>query len=193
MSIKNIYTNSLGNEISTKQAIQLGKYLLKVYENDILVRIESYSKDVLLGTSYNLSSKNEVSSILSLDSNASFQIKTQQGNYVSYECLTYQNNHLIDKQIFLEHITLKEIICRHFYNAETDTIIHSNTIKRYYDQNGIEIYSFDYNEDGTCFFINKPQEYQTDFYAKNIGVDPDLDFTWLGFEYYQFSEPLIPA
>ncbi|MFD2581075.1 hypothetical protein ACFSR6_01140 [Pedobacter vanadiisoli] len=193
MSNKHIYTNNLGNEISIKQASQLENYQVKVYENDILLWIESYSKDVLLGTSYNLSSKNEISSILNLDSNASFQITTQLGNYVSYECLAYQNSNLIDKQIFLEHHTSKEIICRHFYNAETNTIIHSNTIKRYYDQNGIEIYSFDYNEDGTCFFINKTQEYQTDFYAKNIGVDPDLDFTWQGFKYYQFSEPLIPA
>ncbi|GGI27581.1 hypothetical protein [Pedobacter mendelii] len=193
MSTKQIYANRFGNEIFENQVNKLGDYLLKHYDDEILTKIETYSKGVLVVTSYNLISHDNVQSILDSDPHASFQIESQQGDYKLFECLSYKDKILVDKQIYVEIIPINETICRHYFDLPSNAIKHTSTIKIYYDLNGKELYEFEYNADGTCFHINNLQEYQSDFYAHNIGVDPDLEFTWQGFEYYQFSEPLIPT
>ena len=193
MSTKQIYANHFGSEISEKQVNKLGDYLLKHYDDEILTKTERYSKGVLVVTSYNLISNDNIQSILDLDPDASFQIESQQGDYKLFECLLYKDKIIVDKQIYVEIIPINKTICRHYFDLPSNTIEHTNTIKIYYDVNGEQLYEFEYKADGTCLYINNLQEYQSDFYAQDIGVDPDLEFTWQGFEYYQFSEPLIPT
>ncbi|WP_293785803.1 hypothetical protein [uncultured Pedobacter sp.] len=193
MSTKQVYANNFGKEISENQVNKSGDYLLKFYNEDKLIKIQQYLKGVLEGTSYNLNSNDDIQSILTLDPNCSFQIESQQGNYKLYECISYENKVMVDRQVFVEPRLLNKTICRHVYNIATNTVKHVHTIKIYYDVNGKDLYEFEYNDQGECVYVNNLQEYQANFYAANIGIDPDLDFTWQGFEYYQFSEPLIPV
>ena len=39
--------------------------------------------------------------------------------------------------------------------------------------------------------ISNEQEPQADIYAWSIS-EPDVTFSWQGFEYYQFEDPLVP-
>ena len=57
------------------------------------------------------------------------------------------------------------------------------------------LYAFNYNLDGSCFSVDQPQISDIDatFMASEIGTNPEVIFTWSGFEYYQNAEPLIPA
>lgn len=193
MSIKQIYANRFGNELSENQVRTQGDFLIKFYDNEILTKIETYSKGTLVGTSHNLQSSDSIPSILESNPNASFQVETQNGNYSLAECLLYQNKVLVGKQIFLTRSSDDNMICRHLFDPLSNAIVHNRTIKKYYNVNGDELYEFEYKADGSCFYINNLQPYGDNVYAADIGVDPDLDFTWQGFEYYQFSEPLIPT
>ena len=103
--------------------------------------------------------------------------------------LSYENNVLIGKSISV-HDGYNEI-CHRNYKVESGVATTLRTEKYYYNDNGLK-YIFDYNADGTCFLITDEQDNQADIYEWGIG-DPDYtDFTWIGFEYYQFADPVIP-
>jgi hypothetical protein len=72
-------------------------------------------------------------------------------------------------------------------NSELTCII---TDKSFYE-NGAEKFAFIYNNDGSCFMIDKVGAYQEDIFAWDIGIS-ETDFSWDGFEYYRNAEPLIP-
>ncbi|MCO5945903.1 hypothetical protein [Mucilaginibacter flavidus] len=86
------------------------------------------------------------------------------------------------------------LICIQNYEVKTGLLKNSGTDKSYYDEFGTEIYAFVFNEDGQCFSINRVQIIDTDteFLAREIGVNPEIDFTLAGFECDQNAEPLIP-
>lgn len=192
MSTKQFYANRFGNELSESQVNKKGDFLIKFYDNEVLIKIEAYSNGELSGTSYNLMSEDTIPLILESDPNASFQINSQSGNFTLAECLLYQNKILVGKQIFLNTISSGLMICRHLFDPVSNALVHTSTIKKYYDMSGKLIYEFEYLEDGACFYVNAMNPYDDSFLASDIGADPDLDFIWQGFEYYQFSDPLIP-
>ena len=61
----------------------------------------------------------------------------------------------------------------------------------YYYENNTLKYTFEYDENGDCFIIYDETDDQKDIFAWEIG-QPDVSFTWQGFEYYEFAEPIIP-
>lgn len=190
MAATRIYTNEYAEEISPEQANKLHTYYVRIFENNVETKHEAYSNGLLISTSYKITSHNDVNGILLTNPNASFSLAHNEGDFRIYEEISYRDGLLESKTKMAEKN--KNIICYHVYDVVTDMPIHLKTEKSYFDHDGLEIYSFYYNEDGTCFEIIKPQEYQTDFLASQIGHKPDIDFTWEGFEYYQNSLPLIP-
>jgi hypothetical protein len=132
----------------------------------------------------------EIVDELSINPNSTFDYIYNENGFKIHEIRSYQNNVLIDKVIKVYDLNDK-IICYRDYEIEDGNILSYVTEKKYYDENENLLYSFDYNEDGTCFLISNEQEDQADIYAWSVG-EPDVSFTWDGFEYYQNAEPLIP-
>ncbi|MDB5150316.1 MAG: hypothetical protein JWQ57_4336 [Mucilaginibacter sp.] len=187
------YFNEYGDEITFAQASQLTKYRIMVSEGNKRLRYETYTNGLKSHTSYYINSEAEIQGILTMDPNASFIIESVNGKYTISDERSYRSGILAGKRMYADDTVLNEIICMQIIDPMTGVVIHNQTEKSYFDAGGTEIYSFSYNADGSCFFIEKVQEFQTDFYATAIGNDPDIDFTWQGFEYYQYSEPLIPG
>lgn len=65
-------------------------------------------------------------------------------------------------------------------------------IEKYYNINGEEKYMFTYDSQGNCERIYGQDGVTEDVYPSQIGVHPDVTFTWHGFEYYRYALPLIP-
>jgi hypothetical protein len=192
MAITSEYFNENNDEITLEQARRLTKYRVMVYEGDRKLRYETHTNGLKSHTSYYINSDVEIQEILSTEPNASFAIESKLGEYRISDNRSYRDRILTNWRIYAEDTSMNEIICMQIIDPLTGSVIHNRTEKSYFDANGTEIYVFSYNADGSCFFIEKVQEYQTDFYAKNIGNDPDLTFTWQGFEYYEYSEPVVP-
>jgi hypothetical protein len=114
---------------------------------------------------------------------------------------TWKNGYQIDEYIDCidKILTAKRIsvtnksgdnICFRLLQFENGAVKLSTTEKSYFEHGELK-YLFDYNPDGTCFMVNNFQSYQEDVFASDIGTDK-TDFTWKGFEYYQFADPLVP-
>ena len=84
-----------------------------------------------------------------------------------------------------------KIICFQKSDINTNTPILATTEKSYYDSSGTEKYFFDYNDDGSCFMVHDC-EFDEEILASTIG-QPNVDFTWVGLEYYQNALPIIPV
>ena len=191
MSERTQFLNEYNTEVSSSQALNLDIFYKKIFNGLNELRWEVYEKGILTKTGYYISSLTEIQGILMVNPDASFSLKTVVNNYHVIESLTYKNGSRVRKAITVVDIRIDEIICNQSYDTLTDQPIHTATDKFYYE-NGLEKYQFSYSADGSCFEIQQ-QEYQEDFYAHNIGHDPDISFTWTGFEYYQFSSPYLPT
>ena len=190
MSEITLYLNEYGTEVSSSEALKLKTFYKKILNGSDELRWEVYRKGILVKTSYYISSHSEIQAILVLNPDASFSLKTLADNYHVTESLSYENGSRAGKSITVKDIRIDKIICHQPYDILTDQPIHTATDKFYYE-NGLDKYQFNYSADGSCFEIQQ-EEYQEDFYAHNIGKDPDITFTWTGFEYYQFSDPYLP-
>jgi hypothetical protein len=109
-------------------------------------------------------------------------------SYKVVEYITYRNKVLEERNISVIDSNNNNI-CFRKHEIENGKEISFWNEKNYYE-NGEMKYLFDYNKDGTCFIVND-YESLSDIYPHNIGTEK-TNFTWIGFEYYQFSEPLIP-
>jgi hypothetical protein len=187
------YTNDVGIEMTFAEAMQLDRYHKVIVDNNNNKYIEIYIGEKLSGTTYYVKSSDEITECLKTDPNASFYLTYKVRNYKVSEQLSYQNAELSLKRLFICDIS-NNLICLQNYDVKTGLPKYLATDKSYYDEFGTEIYAFVYNEDGQCFSIDRVQIIDTDaeFLAREIGVNPEIDFTWAGFEYYQNAEPLIP-
>lgn len=183
------YTNELGNEITSQQIKSVSSYSKIFTEYNIPVKKERYENNKLVDTLYYITSQQQLSTILSTNPTVSFNYKYLQNGFKILELLSYENNVLIGKSISVYDGDNE--ICHRNYKLENKVATTLRTEKYYYDGNGLK-YTFDYNADGTCFLITDEQDYQADIYAWGIGDTDYTDFTWTGFEYYQFADPVIP-
>lgn len=187
------YTDANGNRISIqKEEIDsLPGYLIETYsENDIIIHEKTYKNGLLKNISFYAYSEEEITSIvIKNNGNVSIVYQYHQNSYTISETLTY-----CDHTLILKMATVKDcdnnIICFKKYEPKNDVLTCTITDKSYY-QDGINIYDFEYNPDGSCFIITSVQTYQEDIFAWDIGTD-NTDFTWNGLEYYQNAEPLVP-
>lgn len=185
------YTNEFGQEISHQQLSHGVSYYSKIYyENDLPIIEETYKDGELVNTSKFVSSENEISDELLNNPNATFDYIFYENGYKVHEIRSYIGG-IIDSKTITVYNSDNKIICYRDYEIENGNFVSHRTEKSYYDTNGELLYNFDYNDDGTCFLISNEQEAQADIYGWSVG-DPDVEFSWSGFEYYQFADPIIP-
>ena len=189
MAIANKYTDFFGNLITSEQAQQLEQYIVQVFNDGVHVKNEIYSKEGLKNILYIINSSSQIDDILQEDSNPSFEISYQQSVYTVVENLAYQNSILIGKTV----IVFKDDneICISKFNVLQDTPLFNSTEKFSNVDDEVK-YIFTYDFNGNCVMIYDNLQDQADIFPNTIGVDPDQTFTWVGFKYYQFAEPLIP-
>lgn len=192
MNIVIKFQNEFGHEISQQQINNgLENYSKVFYKDGELTMEETYSNGILVNTSKYVSSKIEIANELLINPNATFDYIYYESAYRLHEIRSYQKGILIDKVVKVYDLNNK-IICYRDYEIEEGDIISYSTEKKYYDENENLLYSFDYNDDGSCFLIVNELEDQADIYAWSVG-EHGVNFTWQGFEYYKNAEPLIPG
>ncbi len=186
------YTNDLYEEVSFQEAQQLDIYN-EIVEDDNKNLVNTYKNGKLINTNYSITSYEEMDELLRSNPYASFSVYSFVNNYSVYDMLDYLDNQVKSK-IKIVNDNSGNTICFQKYDPKTELPNYLDTDKSYYDASGLEIYKFVYNADGSCFSIDRVQliEPGSEFMAKNIGTDHDINFTWKGFEYYQNAEPLIP-
>ena len=187
------YIDENGIEVSVEKKVleSLPEYLFETYsKNGKITHKKTYLNGELSNLSIYAYSNEEVESTVKKNGgNASITFIHYQNFYKITEHLVYTDNKLVGNMITVEdkdanHICFKKYELR---NSElTCTIIE----KKYYE-NGIEIYDFEYNKDGSCFMIYSTQTFQEDIFAWDIGTSNTV-FTWDGFEYYKNVDPLVP-
>ncbi len=186
------FQNEFGHEITQQQITNgLENYSKVIYEDGKPMIEETYNNGVLVNTSKYVSSELEIVNELSINPNATFDYIYYESGYRLHEIRSYQQGVLIDKVTKVYDLNSK-IICYRDYEIKEGNIISYRTEKKYYDENESLLYSFDYNDDGSCFLIANEQEDQADIYAWSVG-EPEINFTWQGFEYFKNEEPLIPS
>jgi hypothetical protein len=185
------YTTDLSSELTESQLSLVNTYNKEISENGVLKKVEVYENGILSSNQYYLTSPYEITAILLEDSNA-YMVTNETINGHSIETsLRYKNSELVRKTVCVKNME-GHIICLADYEILTDSPNYSKTFKTLFDEEGEELYEFDYNEIGLCIHIHNLQEVQADIFPADIGVDPDLEFTWAGNEYYQFAYPIIP-
>jgi hypothetical protein len=191
MSISIKYNNEFNEEISNSQANQLENYSKVYFDNNLKSKIERYENGELVNTAFYVNSQSQINNILITNPNISFEFEHQVNGYNIKEYLSYNNGQLIHKSILVYNSDDK-IICYCKYKLDNNVFVPESTEKHYYE-NGESKYTFDYNDnDGTLFMIYDDLIPQSDIYASDIGNTDITSFTWVGFEYYQNAEPIIP-
>jgi len=179
--------------ITQTQAERLDKYIVVYLENGRKIKYEYFDKAELVDTGYYISDESEISTWLSKNPHASFSLDASTDKYEITTILNYRNKELLYKNVIVGELGFGRLICLQLFDVNIDTPIHASTEKHFYNPDGTEKYIFEYQNDGACFLIHNVEEYQADIYPNDIGVNPNLNFTWEGFEYYQFSEPAVPS
>jgi len=184
------FTNYFGSELITYQLESISSYYKTFFEDIIPIKKERYENNELVNTSYFVSSIEAINDILLIEPNSSFDYRYIQNNFNIKESLAYQSNFLVDRFVSVYDNDGK-VICFRKYDIQNE-VTTINTTEKYYYIYGKLKYTFDYKSDGSCFIIIDEQDFQSDIYAWGIGDTDYTDFTWPGFEYYEFAEPLIP-
>jgi len=184
------YTTNYGVEVSMAQMQGLNSFTKQYIIDKILFKEEIYKENQLIGTLFYVSSQLQIQNILQTDPNARFKYKYEQSGYVVLNHLVYKNNVLSEKIISVNDES-NNTICYQKNNLPGITPNYLTTEKYYYDETGEVKYKFEYRADGNCLMIYDEQIDQADVFPNTIG-NPDQSFSWIGFEYYEFAEPLVP-
>lgn len=192
MAIVRKYFDESWNEIQdiSKESI----YHVEIFEGDRKIKNEHFSEGILVGISYYISSLDEIPSLLVGTSDTCFIKEHTIRNHTIREYLDYKGGALIRKRVWVADSPHDNLICIQdtYYDSLTNLPVNTNIEKSYFNREGLEIYRFEYFPNGSCLHIHNMQEYQCDIYPDKIGVDPSIDFSWEGFEYYKYAEPIVP-
>jgi antitoxin component YwqK of YwqJK toxin-antitoxin module len=192
MSTSIKYNNDLGNEISSSQVDNLQEYFKVYLENNLPFKEERYQNGLLVNTSFNVTSQTQIDTVLLTNPGVSFEYEHLVNGFKIKEFLSYNNNVLAHKRILIYNST-DENICYCKYKLENNVFIPEE-VEKYYYENGALKYKFDYsNNDLTLYMIYNYFDPQSDIYPQDIGNAAITNFTWIGFEYYQNAEPIIPV
>ncbi len=191
MSSTITYINELGKDITFQETNNLDGYFKIFYDNDHPTKKEYYVNGALRSTSYIVQRQSDIDSILINNPTTSFEYSYYQSSYNINELTAYVQGVLMEKRSNVFN-SAGRLICSKLYRLKNDSLTVINTEKYHYDSNNEDKYYFIYNNDGACFQVFDLQLDSADFYVWSIGVDPNITFTWSGFEYYQNAEPLVP-
>lgn len=187
------YTNDDGVEITIKKEISesLPEFYFETYfENGKLICEKQYENGELNNVSFYTYSNDEIESILKdKKGNVFITFIYYNRSYKVTENLAFRERSIVSKTILVQDQN-QDQICFKKYELENSELTCIITDKSFYE-NGAEKFAFIYNNDGSCFMIDKVGAYQEDIFAWDIGTSK-TDFTWDGFEYYRNAEPLIP-
>lgn len=185
------YKNLFGNQITNNQVNNLKEYFKDIYIDGMLKKTERIESSMVVHTYYYLNGTESIYDLLPLFRNkkVSFYNVSTINNYKIEDIYAYDNGILVDRSKSIANVQDK-IICYQGIDIVTGLSINNDTRKYYYENNTLK-YTFEYDENGDCFIIYDETDDQKDIFAWEIG-QPDVSFTWQGFEYYEFAEPIIP-
>ena len=179
------FENEFWKEITLEEANTLSR-VIKVFSEKGIPRIkEYYFEGKLERTHYNLTDNENVGDVIKKFPLGKISISENKtiDNYIIKETFSYTN--LIADE--LKHITIfnkeDQIIASQTIDFITDIPDLQSTVKFYYDADGEDRFTFEYDSSGECFIVNDDQEY---------GNISGCNFSWTGFEYFKTALPLIP-
>jgi len=191
MRLKEKFTTIFGEEVSAQEKSSLEKYVIEYYSDSVLIKKELFENDLIKNTTHVVSSLQEVNNILITENTGSFELSQQLGNYSIEELLHYTNGVLDYKRTHVID-AIGGMICIRDYNLDHLGNETSNHTEKFYRENNETRYVFEYNMDGSCLVIHDEKYDENDVFGAQIG-DPVLtDFTWTGFEYFEFADPINP-
>lgn len=188
---KTKYTNELGKEVRIEKRFNdLTNTLEEDYfENGNLIHRTYSENGEYKARHYFAFSVDQMNQLVDKIPTISIIYTTRTNGYEIEEAIDFVDKVIMEKRIFVTDKFCKNI-CFRLIQFENGAAKLSSTEKKYYEEGSLK-YIFDYNPDGTCFMIENCQTYQEDIFAWDIGTDK-TNFTWKGFEYYQFADPLVP-
>lgn len=183
------YTDQRNKEVSEDQKDKLEYFFKTYYTDEKPIRCENYKNGEFRGNTYYVISLEEITARLNVESTVSFQYTYNHKKYSIEEYLHYDSGILTSKIISVRD-SHNNTICFAKYEME-DGLLKLGMIEKHYYEDGEFKYDFDYDSDGSCFLIYDVQNFQSDIFVWSIG-EPHVRFTWEGFEYYRYKEPIIP-
>ena len=191
------YTNEYSDSITESQAINIGTFTKHFFISDKLKKNEHYTDGNIQYVEYFLEIDEEDIQIRSQYSNIGITFYKEeiiQGNYRKYNVEDQDPDGTISSKRIEVLDQNNDIIYSSVLDVDTNEV--ETIFKSAYDDNGEYLYEFEYNLDGTLdqvdIMISDDYHPTGTFRPEDIGVDPELQFSWEGFEYYQNAEPIIP-
>jgi hypothetical protein len=187
------YYDKNSKEISLSEALLLERYWQVAIDEEQGKVTNTIEDGVIIGKKYAINAYDEMPIILRQEPCAAFELTHVINGYTVDEYQHY-------KKVVIDCL-MKTVVdiagnCIYFqkYDGHTEAFKHAFTEKSYYNELGEWVYQFLYNKDGSCSYIEEVQVISTDagFMAFEIGTNPEVKFTWDGFEYYKNAEPVIP-
>lgn len=190
MNITIKYISDTWEELMESELPQLHKYSKKFYHDGIHKKTEYYEAGLHKVTSYVIN-ESEVEATLISDPNAWLSIQKNINGYLVVASCVYENGSLVTKRVMVLD-SQENLIYMSDYDVLTDSPIYTRTEKTIYNSAGESHYQFEYYNDGECIYIHNLREVQEDIFPEDVDVDPDVEFSWIGNEYYKFAYPVIP-
>lgn len=178
------FTNEYGEEVDESQKDVLEYFFKKDFVDGKPVKRENYKNGNFSDNTYYVSSLEEIEARLKEEPSVSFNYRYIQNGFTIKELLEFNDGILIFKTVIV--IDNKNRICYANYESEDGELKLTRIEKSFYKDDEL-FYNFDYNKDGSCFFVSDEQKYQSDIFGWSIE-----DTFWEGLEYYKTAEPIIP-
>ena len=183
------YIDELGNNVKIEKTIVEDIEWEVTSINDLLITQKVIQKGQFKNLSFFVFSIEQLTEMLQKSNTISFIYRHFQNTYQINEYLDYENCHLSGKMISVYNSVGEHIFFRKYLFVDGKP--NSHFTEKYYYENDEVKYTFIYNKDGTCFVVNDEQQHYEDIYGFEIGTSK-TSFTWKGFEYYEFEDPIVP-
>ncbi|REC63576.1 hypothetical protein DRF65_05650 [Chryseobacterium pennae] len=184
------FKDFFGNEISREEAEVSTQYSVETFVDGVINKIEQLENGVVEITYYHLDASESINELLLLypDQKVSFSTITDIGSYRIEYVFLYEKGRLTEQKKWIMNKN-DQYICLQKFDTITGLLINNATEKYYKDETSS--YTFEYDQSGNCFMIHNETDGEKDIFGWEIG-NPRCSFTWNSFEYYQYSEPLLP-
>ncbi|KOS05948.1 hypothetical protein AM493_07790 [Flavobacterium akiainvivens] len=192
METKIKYTDWQMNEIPVSEINAIKQYQKRYFVDGKEIKSELFINQEYDSTYYYINGREDVQQILRDNPNAHFSFSYENSGYEISETLHYENAILIDKMVYVDETEPDGAsICwaKVKFKDDAEKVVE---VEKYYNVNGERKYLFYYDSDGNCEKIYGEDDVTEDVWPSQIGIRPDVTFTWEGFEYYRHALPLIP-
>lgn len=193
MTTEKKYRNDHGTEITDSQARAIRSFYIETTVDGVVKAQENYLENKVFSFIYYMNPNENLANLVAQYSKKPYMVgfireTDSQNGYKVFEHIGYKDGRPDGKIITVEDSNEK-IICTRWIDINTDSIKYSEKV--YYDQNGIEIYEFNYDNNGSLVSISDQEETYGGLYTGARMAELYLD--WTALEYYQAAEPLIPG